>query len=91
MTYAKISEFQQETIINGRNTAYYHHNPAPGLSIKTMSNGAARYEIEGGRFAVNDDTYLILNRQQPYTIDISSPTIVESFCLFFPNDWAEDV
>jgi len=56
-----------------------------------MSNGAARYEIEGGRFAVNDDTYLILNRQQPYTIDISSPTIVESFCLFFPNDWAEDV
>ncbi|MBC7869868.1 MAG: helix-turn-helix transcriptional regulator, partial [Chitinophagaceae bacterium] len=60
-------------------------------SIKTMSNGFARYKIEGGLFAVSDDTYLILNRQQPYTIDISSPTIVESFCLFFPDNWAEDL
>jgi AraC family transcriptional regulator len=81
----------EETILNGRNTSYYYHNLTPGLSIKTMSNGQAIYEIEGGRFAVGDDSYLILNQSQPYIIDIQSPTIVESFCLFFPEDWVEDV
>jgi len=78
-------------IVSGRNTSYYHHNLTPSLSIKTMSNGQALYEIEGGRFAVGDDSYLILNQAQPYIIDIASPTVVESFCLFFPEHWAEDV
>ncbi len=81
----------EETILNGRNTTYYYHNLTPGLSIKTMSNGQAIYEIEGGRFAVGDDSYLILNQSQPYIIDIQSPTVVESFCLFFPDNWVEDV
>ncbi|MEO8609665.1 MAG: AraC family transcriptional regulator [Chloroflexota bacterium] len=82
---------KEQTIINGRNNAYYFHYLTPGLSIKTMSNGQAIYEIEGGRFAVSDDSYLILNRDQPYIIDITSPTIVESFCLFFPDDWVNEV
>jgi AraC family transcriptional regulator len=82
---------KEQTVINGRGNAYYFHYLTPGLSIKTMSNGQAIYEIEGGRFAVGDDSYLILNRDQPYIIDITSPTIVESFCLFFPDDWVEEV
>ena len=82
---------REETIINGRNSAYYFNYLTPGLSIKTMSNGQAIYEIEGGCFAVGDDSYLILNRDQPYIIDITSPTIVESFCLFFPDTWVEEV
>jgi len=85
------ASLQDETILSGRNHTYYHHNLRPSLSIKTMSNGQALYEIEGGRFAVGDDSYLILNRAQPYTIDITSPTIVKSFCLFFPDHWIEDV
>lgn len=56
-----------------------------------MYNGQAMYEIDGGRFAVGDHSYLILNRDQPYVIDITSPTIVESFCLFFPDAWVEEV
>jgi AraC-like DNA-binding protein len=86
-----LSALQEETIISGRSYTYYCHNLAPGLSIKTMSNGQALYEIEGGRFAVGDDSYLILNHAQPYIIEIESPTVVESFCLFFPDDWVEDV
>jgi AraC family transcriptional regulator len=82
---------KEQTIINGRNTAYYFHYLTPGLSIKTMSNGQAIYQIEGGRFAVGDDSYLILNRDQPYVIDITSPTMVESFCLFFPDTWVEEI
>ncbi|MDX1996060.1 MAG: AraC family transcriptional regulator [bacterium] len=82
---------QAQTIVNGRNTHYAQHNPTPGLSIKSMSNGHARYEINDGRFVVSDAVYLVLNQGQPYTIEIESPTVVESFCLFFPETWAEDV
>src|SRR5262245_48894978 len=91
MLIASRSELQEETILNGRNNFYFHHNATPGLSIKTMCNGQALYEIDGGRFVVSDNNYLILNEDQPYTIQIQSPTVVESFCVFFPSSWAEDV
>lgn len=79
------------TLLNGRNHRYYWDAPDPWLSLKTMSNGHATYEIEGGRFAVDESGYLILNHQQRYVIEIDSPTVVESFCLFFPPGWVEDI
>jgi AraC family transcriptional regulator len=90
MPYVSRRALQDDTILQGRNNAYHHFNPTPGLSLKTMRNGQALYEIDGGRFAVNDDVYLILNEQQPYTINIESNSIVSSFCVFFPQGWVED-
>ncbi len=84
-------ELRQQTILNGRSHVYTYYNPMPWLSIKTMSNGQALYEIDGGRFVVDEGGYLILNHEQAYTIHIDSPTTVESFCVFFPPGWAEDV
>jgi AraC family transcriptional regulator len=86
-----ISPLHLQTILSGRNTTYYFNTPPADLSIKTMANGRALYEIEGGHFAVGEDTYLVLNDRQPYQITIDSPTIVESFCIFFPPGWAEQV
>lgn len=86
------SELEHQTILRGRNNSYYHHSLSPpALSIKTMANGHALYTIEGAKFAVDDSHYLILNTHQDYTIEISSPTIVESYCIFFPYGWVEDV
>jgi AraC family transcriptional regulator len=53
------------------------------LSIKSFFNGQAHYISEGGHHAPNDNSYLILNHDQPYTIEIESPKPVESFCVFF--------
>lgn len=91
MQWTTRRELQEDTILRGRSYLYDVFNPTPSLSIKTMRNGRALYEINGGHFAVEDNVYLILNEQQPYRIYIDSNTIVESFCIFFPSGWAEDV
>jgi AraC-like DNA-binding protein len=63
----------------------------PLLSVKCMFNGRALYRADRAWFAVNETGYLILNDQQPYEIHIDSPTRVESFIIFFPRNWAEQV
>lgn len=55
-----------------------------------MFNGRAHYRVEGAEFSVDDGGYLILNNRQPYSIEIASPTRVETFVLWFPDGWAED-
>jgi hypothetical protein len=50
------------------------------------STNSGRSEV-----AVDDLGYLILNDQQPYSIEIASPTRVETFVLWFPQNWAEEV
>ncbi|HJT81757.1 MAG TPA: AraC family transcriptional regulator, partial [Chthoniobacterales bacterium] len=61
------------------------------LSLKCMFNGRARYTFGRTEATVDDFGYLILNKGQPYTIEIASPTRVESFIIWFPSGWAEDV
>ena len=66
-------------------------SPCPLLSVKCMFNGSALYRADRAWFAVNERGYLILNDQQPYEIHIDSPTRVESFIIYFPRSWAEQV
>ena len=61
------------------------------LSIKTFFGGQARYDSGGGLFAVDDQSYLVLNHGQPYTISVDALAPVESFCLFFAPGLAEEV
>ena len=73
--------------------AFRHHALAsrPLLSVKTMFNGTALYRVERDWFAVDESGYLILNDQQPYEIQIDSPTQIESFIVYFPRRWADEV
>jgi AraC-like DNA-binding protein len=54
-----------------------------------MFNGRALYRAARAWFAVTEQGYLILNEREPYEIHIDSPTLVESFIVFFPTGWAE--
>jgi len=56
-----------------------------------MFNGSALYHADRAWFAVDQTGYLVLNDQQPYEIHIDSQTQVESFIIFFPRGWAEQV
>jgi AraC-like DNA-binding protein len=60
------------------------------LSIKTFFNGKAHYKTNKGFFAVEESRYLLLN-EGAYTISIDEPKVVESFCLFFKDGFAEEV
>ena len=56
-----------------------------------MSNGRALYRLDRREIAVDDAGYLIVNSGQPYSIEIASPTMVETFVLWFPRKWAAEV
>lgn len=61
------------------------------LSLKTFSNGQAFYNVGGGNCVVNDDTFLLVNEHQPYTITIDAKPAVESFVIFFESEFVEEV
>jgi AraC family transcriptional regulator len=77
-------------ILHGRSQQHYA-NWAGHLSLKTFSKGQAFYNAGAGHYAVNDDTFLILNELQSYTITIDAEKPVEPFIVFFETDLAEDV
>jgi AraC-like DNA-binding protein len=85
------SAFQQSVFTSGRGYTYFAQTPGLPLSLKCMFNGRALYRIPRAEFAVDDGGYLILNNRQPYSIEIASPTVVETFVLWFPDSWAEEV
>jgi AraC family transcriptional regulator len=85
------SAFQRHVFTSGRGHSYFAETPGLPLSLKCMSNGRALYRIDRGEFSVDDGGYLILNNRQPYSIEIASPTKVETFVLWFPEGWAEEV
>ena len=82
---------QQASLFAARGFRHDAFSPCPLLSVKCMFNGSALYRADRAWFAVNEGGYLILNDQQPYEIHIDSPTRVESFIIYFPRSWAEQV
>ena len=69
----------------------YHWEGQETLSIKSFFNGKALYTLGKGSIAVDDSSYLLINHDQPYTIDIDSSTAVESLCIFFERGFVEEV
>lgn len=69
----------------------YHWQGSGFLSIKTFFGGRALYAVGGGFCAVDDQSYLVLNHGQAYTLSIESRSPVESCCLFFSPHFAREV
>jgi AraC-like DNA-binding protein len=78
-------------ILHEKGYRRYHAEGTGSLSIKSFYNGQAFYEVGRGRFAVDDNSYLILNHGQPYSIAIDSARPMDSFCIFFASGFAEEV
>jgi len=77
-------------ILHEKSKSYYWTGTG-ALSLKTFRNGKAFYQTGQGHFAVDEGNYLLINRGQEYSITIESETLVESFCIFFPDGWIEEV
>ncbi|MBI2517527.1 MAG: helix-turn-helix transcriptional regulator [Opitutae bacterium] len=79
---------QSRTILCGSGRQY-HYSGAMPLGIRTFRGGLAHYQTAGGRYAVDDGCWLILNEGERYTLDIQSPAPVRSTVVFFPAGWAD--
>ena len=91
MALDPLSSLQRSVFMSGRGFSYFAETPGLPLSLKCMFNGRALYKIPRAEILVDDGGYLILNDRQPYSIEIASPTRVETFVLWFPRGWAEEV
>lgn len=80
----------QSHILHERGSLH-HWRGVGALSIKCFAGGRAFYDVGVGRYAVDDNSYLILNEGQTYSIEIDSRKELESFCIFFEPGFAEDV
>ncbi|MFI8574951.1 helix-turn-helix domain-containing protein [Rossellomorea aquimaris] len=76
-------------VLNAKSKQFYWEGNGQ-LSIKTFFKGKAHYKTNKGFFAVEESRYLLLN-EGAYTISIEEPKVVESFCLFFKDGFAEEV
>src|SRR3954447_23394320 len=79
------------TLMSGRGHSHFVRAEGLPLSLKCMFNGRARYRIGRAEFCVDDGGYMVVNRGQPYSLEIASPTKVETFILWFPNGWVKEV
>src|SRR5882762_1498730 len=76
-----------------RATARQHHvRDFPGpLSIKTVVRGSARWKTEAGEFCIDESSLLVLNRREPYSLNIDSRQPVSTLCVFFEDGLVESV
>jgi AraC family transcriptional regulator len=81
----------ENAILSGLGDRYHVPDFEGSLSIKSVIRGSACWETSGRRFVVDENTYLILNDRQHYTITIDSITKVRTFCLFFQRGFVEDI
>ncbi|MBO0778375.1 MAG: hypothetical protein J2P37_06055, partial [Ktedonobacteraceae bacterium] len=77
-------------ILHEKARQYYWEGKSP-LSIKAFFSGQAFYTLGSSYCTVDDTSYLVVNHDQPYAINIDAGTPVESFCLFFEPGFAEEV
>src|SRR5262245_28948674 len=59
--------------------------------MESVAAGSAVWEADGRRFVVHENSYLILNDRQRYTMTIDSAREVTTFCVFFARGFVEDV
>jgi len=81
----------ENAILSGSSSEYYVPDFEGTLSIKSVVSGSAMWEAGGRRFTVHENSYLILNDRQRYTMTIDSTRKVTTFCLFFRRGFVEDI
>jgi AraC family transcriptional regulator len=89
---APVGLIRRENVIFSGTARRHWVPPFKGsLSVKSVISGAACWQADGRRFLVHQGTWLPLNGDQEYTLEIDSAEAVTTFCLFFRDGFVEDV
>jgi AraC family transcriptional regulator len=81
----------QNAILSGSGSQYHVPDFEGCLSIKSVISGSVVWETPGRRYEVHENTYLVLNDHQHYTMTIDSARKATTFCIFFERGFVEDV
>ena len=82
---------EQNIILNGKFSYLYYPEHWTTLSLKFAFGGSEQYILGNMKYGVQDNTYLILNRDATYQSLINSDKPVESLTLNFTASFVEDV
>src|SRR5262249_9024434 len=78
-------------LLNGIAQRYHVQQYRTTLSLKSVTRGAALYATRQGRHLVTEDSFLLLNNGQEYSLDFQGPTTTETLALFFERGFVEHV
>ena len=82
---------EQNIILNGKFSYLYYPEHWTTLSLKFAFGGSEQYILGNMKYGVQDNMYLILNRDSIYESLINSDKPVESLTLNFTAKFVEDV
>ena len=82
---------EQNIILNGKFSYLYYPEHWTTLSLKFAFGGSEQYILGNMKYGVQDNMYLILNRDSIYESLIDSDKPVESLTLNFTANFVEDV
>jgi AraC-like DNA-binding protein len=78
-------------LLNGVASTYQVDRYRTALSLKSVIRGAAFYQTREGRHLVTEDSFLILNHGQEYSLEFQGPAQTETLCPFFQRGLFEHV
>lgn len=81
----------EHVILHGRARDYSVRGFEGPLSIKTVRQGRALWRTADGERILEPGRDLVLNRAQRYDVEVDSDAVVETFCVFFRDGFAEEV
>src|SRR5262245_61680302 len=78
-------------LLNGAATSYRVDHYRTTLSLKAVTRGAADYETCQGRHLVTEDSFLVLNHGQEYSLEFHGIQPTETLCPFLQPRFFEHV
>jgi AraC-like DNA-binding protein len=78
-------------LLNGIAQRYHVEQYRTNLSLKSVARGAALYATRQGRHLVTDESFLILNCGQEYSLEFQGNSTTETFAFFFERGFVEHV
>ena len=79
------------TVLNGIATHYRVDSYRTTLCVKAVQCGSALYVTPKAKHLVTEDSFLILNEGQVYSLDFRGPGPTETLCPFFQPGFVEHV
>jgi len=76
-------------VLNGFPRDYLVHDYRTTLSIKTVVRGAAWYHTAAGHYRLDEESFLLLNHDQTYSMEVGAASGTETLCPFFQRGFLE--